>query len=206
MTEARAFLDGAAPAPLQLPASTSPNPPHRPSNYSPAIALTICERLAEGETLRQICRDDGMPGRSTVFRWLADIGEFAEIYAKALAFRADGRADEIIEIADDTSDDYRLTEGDNADDVPRLEPNPEAIARSKLRITARQWLMAKELPRKYGDDTKPELPPAAPNGEGATVIGNSGPASDPMVIENDPLRDSLQAWAREASVVVASKG
>jgi hypothetical protein len=43
----------------------------RPSTYSFERAEFICERLAYGESLRQICSDESMPSRRTVFQWLA---------------------------------------------------------------------------------------------------------------------------------------
>src|SRR5262249_9086055 len=36
----------------------------------------ICGRLVEGETLREICRDPGMPAKPTVMRWLTQHEEF----------------------------------------------------------------------------------------------------------------------------------
>ena len=53
----------------------------RPSHYSPELAVLICARMGEGESLRSICRDDAMPALSTVFRWLAGDREFQEQYA-----------------------------------------------------------------------------------------------------------------------------
>jgi hypothetical protein len=47
-------------------------PTGRPSIYSDEIAAVICERLANGETLRQICKDSALPDRVTVNRWLSD--------------------------------------------------------------------------------------------------------------------------------------
>jgi hypothetical protein len=32
---------------------------------------SICARLAEGKRLRAICSEAGMPGKATVFRWIA---------------------------------------------------------------------------------------------------------------------------------------
>jgi len=55
----------------------------RPSSYTPELVESICERLAEGESLRSICRDEAMPDRTTVTRWLAEIGDFATKYARA---------------------------------------------------------------------------------------------------------------------------
>jgi hypothetical protein len=42
------------------------------SIYTAITALEICERLANGYTLREICRTEGMPGHSTVLNWVVD--------------------------------------------------------------------------------------------------------------------------------------
>ena len=38
----------------------------RPGLYTPELAREICERLAEGETLRSVCRDKHMPDERRV--------------------------------------------------------------------------------------------------------------------------------------------
>lgn len=185
--EARAFLDGAAPPAPAVPAPTSP----KRSNYveyNEEIALTICERIASGETLRKICDEPGFPSRSTVFRWLLSTAAFELQYKAALAWRAESRADEIIEIADDGSHDYKLVLGDG-DSVGVLQLDKEALARSKIRIQARQWLMAKESPRKYGDKPVAEQPPPPANPEDARVVNET-----PPLLEQDPLHPQVQAW------------
>ena len=40
--------------------------------YTPALAETICKRIAEGESLRAICRDSGMPTEGAVRAWARD--------------------------------------------------------------------------------------------------------------------------------------
>lgn len=44
----------------------------RPIKFTQAIADRICERIADRESLRSICRDEGMPAMSSVLSWLAD--------------------------------------------------------------------------------------------------------------------------------------
>jgi hypothetical protein len=73
----------------------------RPSDYSFQVAISICARLAEGKSLRAICSEAGMPGRVTVFRWIARHKEFRDEYTLACELRAEDLADEMIEIADD---------------------------------------------------------------------------------------------------------
>lgn len=132
----------------------------RPSTYGPEIADLICVRLAEGQTLREICRDEAMPGLSTVFRWLGDHEAFRDQYARAREAQADAWADEIIEIADDGTNDWVERDG-------REAVNGDHIQRSKLRVDARKWLMSKAAPKKYGD--KVALEHAGKDGAGLVV-------------------------------------
>ncbi len=43
----------------------------RPSSFSQEIAEAICERLASGESLNSMCKDDNLPSITTVMNWLA---------------------------------------------------------------------------------------------------------------------------------------
>jgi terminase small subunit-like protein len=62
------------------------------TNYSKEIADIICTRMAEGESLRSICRDAGMPSEGTVRGWAArDVDGFAERYRAARKRRASCR-------------------------------------------------------------------------------------------------------------------
>ena len=109
----------------------------------------ICERLAEGISVREIMREhrkeQGLPSMATLFKWLSQVPEFAEQYARARETQAETLADEIIAIADDgLNDTYTDDEGNRRTDH-------DVIARSKLRVEARKWVAAKLLPKKYGD-------------------------------------------------------
>lgn len=109
----------------------------RPSVYTEQLAERICERLAAGETLRAVCRDDGMPPEPTVRRWvLDDFNGFAAQYARARETGYSGMADELSEIADDKTGDP---------------------ARDRLRLDTRKWLLSKALPKIYGDRQTHEI-------------------------------------------------
>jgi len=131
----------------------------RPSEYAEEVALTICARLADGESLRKICSDDDMPNRATVFRWLAAHESFSDQYARAREAQADTLADEIVDIADDGQGDTYI----DADGKERT--NQDVIARSRLRVDARKWVAAKLKPKKYGERVTQEL-----TGEGGGPI------------------------------------
>jgi hypothetical protein len=64
---------------------------------------------------------------------------------RARAEQADKLFREIIEIADDASDDYVTTS-----DGKRIVDH-ENIQRSRLRVDARKWAAARLAPKKYGD-------------------------------------------------------
>ena len=110
----------------------------RPSDFTSELADLICERIADGESLRKICNDDDMPNKATVFRWLALHKDFSDQYAKARESQADTLFDEVLAIAD---------QYDSAADTV----NPDHINRARLRIDARKWMAGKLRPKKYGE-------------------------------------------------------
>lgn len=122
----------------------------RPSSFTQETADAICQRLTEGESLRAICLSDDMPAASTVFKWLSERQAFSEQYARAREAQADHLAEEILQIADDGTNDTYQT--DNGEAV-----NHDVIARSRLRVDARKWLAGKMAPKKYGDKVQTEL-------------------------------------------------
>lgn len=107
----------------------------RPSSFTQQMADLICERIADGESLRTICEGKTMPGRATVFQWLAAIPSFADQYAHARDAQADALADDLIHIVD-------------------TEKDPQ---RARVRMDARKWVASKLKPKKYGDQMRTEL-------------------------------------------------
>ncbi len=97
------------------------------------IRDTILQRIAEGESLRRICEDDGMPGKSTVMDWLEADEDFRTKYARARARQADS----IVESFSDLED--RVLSG---------ELKPDA---AKVVLWSRQWRAAKLRPKVYGE-------------------------------------------------------
>lgn len=122
--------------------------------FSETAGDLICGRMAEGETLRQICRDPAMPARSTVYRWLSKESGFASQYALARELLVEGWADEIIEIADDGTTDYITKVGRNGAEYEAVDQ--EHIQRSRLRVDTRRWLLSKLNPGQYGDHMEVE--------------------------------------------------
>lgn len=124
----------------------------RPSKYSVEVATAICDRISMGESLRSICRDEGMPSEAAVRKWAVEDREgFYAQYARAREAQADYWADQIIEISDDgINDTYTDGEGNE-------RTNQDVIARSRLRVDTRKWLMARMAPKKYGDKVTQEI-------------------------------------------------
>jgi hypothetical protein len=124
----------------------------RPTKYSDELVAAICERIADGESLRSICEDDDMPSKSTVFAWLSDQEHsgFRTKYAHAREAQADSIFDEMLDIADDGRNDWMERQNSDGENIGWRE-NGEAMRRSDLRIKTRQWMAAKLQPKKYGE-------------------------------------------------------
>lgn len=119
----------------------------RPSSFTPELAAKICERLAAGESLLSICKDDDMPNRSTVQKWVVDdVQGFSGSYARARDTGLDVVAEEVIAIADEepgTLDNGATDSG--------------FVAHKRLRFDARRWYLSKLAPKKYGERSAMEL-------------------------------------------------
>lgn len=90
-----------------------------------------------------------MPAISSVFKWFREHPEFTEQYARAKQESADAMAEEILDIADDGTNDWMTRS--TRDGTEYEVPNHEVVQRSKLRVDTRKWLMAKMKPKKYAD-------------------------------------------------------
>jgi hypothetical protein len=83
-------------------------------------------------------------------KWAAEKPAFSEQYAKARELLLEHWAEEIIEIADDGTNDWmerKNAEGENIG----WQVNGEHIQRSRLRSDNRKWLLSKLAAKKYGD-------------------------------------------------------
>lgn len=122
----------------------------RPSDFTQEYADLICERIANGASMRAACKDADMPGLASVFQWLRLYPEFAEQYARATKERSEAMAEEIMDISDDGTNDW-MEDQYMKGKTPGWKVNGEAVQRSKLRVETRKWLMSKMIPKKYGD-------------------------------------------------------
>lgn len=138
-------------------------PVGRPTAYSDLVAAKLCAYIADGMSLRNVCKQPGMPSTTTVMRWLADDSKvgFREQYACAREAQADLLAEQILDIADEECTMVRADKhGSNDDDGEghtEVVFDSTAVARNRLRVDARKWLASKMAPKKYGDKLQAEL-------------------------------------------------
>ena len=106
-------------------------------HFSDDIAIEICERLGNGETLSAICEDDHMPTRRAVFYWVDDRPEFAGMYATARIRQAECHYDKLVRAAETAKG---LT--DNA-----------AVQAYRLYIDTAKWAASRLRPEVYAERT-----------------------------------------------------
>lgn len=129
----------------------------------------ILEDVRTGDPIRRALRRHGV-NPNTWYRACDADEELSKRYAQAKEAGLDTWADEILEIADDgTNDSY-------VDENGRERTDHDVVHRSKLRIDTRKWLLAKLMPRKYGERTVLAGDPEAPLSSPMIIIG--GPDED----------------------------
>ena len=115
----------------------------RPTKYTEELCSEICTRITNGESLRNICRDAGMPTLDTIYRWIGRYPSFSEQYARARDEQADTLADEIQALSDEAPPMVLGKYGEVID--------TGWLQWQKQRIDARKWVASKLKPKKYGD-------------------------------------------------------
>lgn len=113
----------------------------RPTLFNRKIMKTICLRLANGESLRTICKDGVMPSRQTVYDWLLSNKEFLDQYESSRNIGYDEIFEGLAEIADLTTEEIV---GDDKSDGARVQAR-------RLQVDVRKWYLSKVLPKKFGD-------------------------------------------------------
>ena len=145
----------------------------RPSKYTPEIAQKMCEMLAEGIPLRQICRQEGFPEWRTVYDWMYKdeaLGErgtgLSAAIAKAREIGQDAIAEQLW--VDMLQEPERiLSEGGG-----RIDPGFVQWQKAKAEIGLK--LLAKWNPKRYGDR-----------------VALAGDADNPIKIEAETQADRL---------------
>jgi hypothetical protein len=132
---------------VDIDAVHAPKKTGRPSKYTPELAAEICERLSNGEPLRQICRDGHMPAWTAVYAWSARDDALSERIAHAREMGFDAIAEEALLIADTPVMGQKQVMGDDK----TYTTVEDMLGHRKLQIETRLKLLAKWNPKKYGD-------------------------------------------------------
>jgi hypothetical protein len=104
----------------------------RPSLYTPEMVDRICDRLADGESLKAICRSPGMPSARAVLSWAATRLEFRGQYDFAREIGRETIGHEVLDIADG------------------LFTSPDEIKDARRKIDALKWHFGRMAPKRRG--------------------------------------------------------
>ena len=114
--------------------------------FGQATRDAIISALEQGKSLRAACLGEGMPTPRAVLDWVVDDPEgFGTQYARAREVGYLLLADELLAISDDGTGDTWTDEDGNE------RTNQDVIARSRLRVDTRKWMLSKMLPKVYGE-------------------------------------------------------
>jgi len=105
------------------------------ANHTEETFTAILERIALGEPAGKICAEPGMPSNETFWAKLNSDDAYSKRYARAKTSAMELMADEIIKIADESTD---------------CESNA-GVSAAKLRVDTRRWIMAKLAPKRFGE-------------------------------------------------------
>jgi hypothetical protein len=125
----------------------------RPSTFDEAIAAEICERLAEGEPLRAICREEGMPPWRTVYGWMESNEDFSARIARGRVIGQEAILEDTLLIANEPQEGIRREVSETG--VKTI--SEDMLGHRKLQIETRLKLLAKWNPKKYGEKLSTEL-------------------------------------------------
>ena len=134
-------------------------PGGRPTKFTKTLADKICERLADGESMRSVCRDEALPCMSTIFSWLREKPEFLQQYEIAKEECADALVEDMLDIADNHAAQPLLKDGEPVviDGKVVMMVDAVGVNHARLRVDTRKWAASKLKPKKYGDKIQAEL-------------------------------------------------
>lgn len=124
----------------------------------------ICNTIATTTYgLKKLCRlNTHWPPHTTIVDFRIKNPVFGELYARSKQAQVEALVDEILDIADDATNDYSVN--DKGEEVL----DREHIQRSRVRIDSRKWIASKLAPKLYGD--KIIINDKADNGEARRAL------------------------------------
>ena len=111
------------------------------------IINQICDRIENGESLRKVLKDDGMPSSRTFYEWIDSSPEKVKQYARAIEERAEAKFESI-------EQDY-LEEPQR--DLITGKIDSGWVQLQRLKIDAKKWELGKLNPKKYSDSIRNEI-------------------------------------------------
>jgi hypothetical protein len=114
----------------------------RPTKYTEELVAEICERVANGTPLREICREDDKPSWVTFYNWLCADNELSLRFARCRELGTDAIAEDAIAILDTIPE--RIDGG---------KMDSAYVQWQRNRVEYRLKLLAKWNPKRYGDKT-----------------------------------------------------
>ena len=140
----------------------------RPTKKTPEVIQRLLDGIADGVTLRALCREDGMPNWRTVYDWIEADAELAAQVARARELGFDAIAEDVFDIADGT------------------RAISEHVQLSKMRIDTRLKLLACWNPKKYGSKATVDVG----NKDGETLKVDNGVDTVALTLQ---LAEALRA-------------
>lgn len=129
---------------VDIDAVHAPKKTGRPSKYTPELAAEICERLSNGEPLRQICRsDDRFPVWQKIYEWMERDAALSGAIARAREVGQDAIAEEIYALVEKEPERI-LSEGGGRVDAGYVQW-------VRVQADIKLKLLAKWNPKRYGD-------------------------------------------------------
>lgn len=113
--------------------------------FTQVLADVICQMIAEGSSITEVCKMKGMPSYPILCRWRREHPEFQEAIKQAYADRAEMYHDKAIQAVEDEN---VLTQED--------------IAKAKLQVDTYKWAAGVGNADRFGNRTKISGDPNAP--------------------------------------------
>ena len=190
-------------------ATTKKKPVGQPLYDRAVVSAEVFKLLSEGKSLTWICKQPGMPQSSTFLDWIEEDPALAEQYARARERGYALLADELIAISDETDTEVEVQETDaegnplvRADGSPvlkrvRVPLSSDVIARNRLRVDTRKWMLSKMLPKVYGEKVTQEVT----GKDGAPLVLNAVNFKTLTDAELETMQKMLAKAAAQSDVI-----
>ena len=163
----------------------------KPLKRSRAMGERICRRLEQGLSLRKACA--GEMDAAAVLRWVRDSAEFAQQYARAREIGWLSKTDRVLDLIDEAHE-------------AALDPDfgGQRISACRFEVDTLKWVLARMLPKVYGDRASVHVVHAPDAGDGVSA-GPSMPADEETrLVEAIAARQAALQLKLEAEMAEAA--